>query len=69
MKLGLIGKTLSHSFSKSYFENKFKEESLTNHSYELFELESLEYFKELINNNPNLVGLNVTIPYKESIIP
>lgn len=69
MKLGLIGKTLSHSFSKSYFENKFKEENLANHSYDLFELETIEEFPELIRNNPDLVGLNVTIPYKESIIP
>lgn len=69
MKLGLIGKTLSHSFSKSYFENKFKEENLANHSYDLFELETIEEFPELIRNNTYLVGLNVTIPYKESIIP
>ena len=69
MKLGLIGKTLSHSFSKSYFENKFKEENLANHSYDLVELETIEEFPELIRNNPYLVGLNVTIPYKESIIP
>jgi shikimate dehydrogenase len=69
MQLGLIGKSLSHSFSKSYFENKFKEENLTNNSYELFELKSIEEFPELIRNNPDLVGLNVTIPYKESVIP
>ena len=69
MQLGLIGKTLSHSFSKSYFENKFEEEKLANHSYELFELNSIEEFPELLKNNPNLVGLNVTIPYKESVIP
>ncbi len=69
MQLGLIGKTLAHSFSKSYFENKFEEEKLANHSYELFELNSIEEFPELLKNNPNLVGLNVTIPYKESVIP
>lgn len=69
MQLGLIGKTLSHSFSKSYFENKFEEEKLANHSYELFELNSIEEFPELLKNNPDLVGLNVTIPYKESVIP
>lgn len=69
MNLGLIGKSLSHSFSKSYFENKIKEENLANHSYELFELKTMEEFPKLIRNNPDLVGLNVTIPYKESIIP
>lgn len=69
MKLGLIGKTLSHSFSKSFFETKFEKENLTNYSYDLFELNSIEEFPELLKNNPNLVGLNVTIPYKESIIP
>ena len=69
MKLGLIGKTLSHSFSKSYFENKFKNENLENHSYDLFELNIVEDFTDLIKNNPDLVGLNVTVPYKESILP
>jgi shikimate dehydrogenase len=66
---GLIGKTLSHSFSKDYFEKKFSELKLTGYSYENFELENIELFPLLIKENPELKGLNVTIPYKEKIIP
>ena len=69
MQLGLIGKKLSHSFSKSYFEEKFKTLNLlSSHSYSLFELDTIEDFTELIKNNTELKGLNVTIPYKESIL-
>ena len=69
MKLGLIGNSLSFTFSKPYFDTKFKKENLIHHSYDLFELESIDEFTELMKNNPELDGLNVTIPYKESIIP
>ena len=65
---GLIGKTLDHSFSKSYFENKFSSENIQNVSYSNFPLESIEEFKSLIKEK-TLSGLNVTIPYKTSIIP
>ncbi len=65
---GLIGKTLSHSFSKKYFTEKFLSEGLTDHRYDLFELESIEEVRELAKK-PDLLGFNVTIPYKESIIP
>lgn len=68
-QFGLIGKQLSHSFSKKYFENKFKLEQITNAQYKLFELESINQFKELITATPSLQGLNVTIPYKEEVIP
>ena len=69
MKLyGLIGKTLDHSFSKSYFENKFISEHIQNASYSNFPLESIEEFKSLIKKT-TFRGLNVTIPYKSSIIP
>lgn len=64
---GLIGKKLSHSFSKKYFENKFQSEAIQA-SYELFEIESIEQFPKLLQNKPKLRGLNVTIPYKEQII-
>jgi len=65
---GLIGKHLSHSFSEEYFTEKFLQEKITNTRYMNFELEAISKFKELIKNN-NLSGLNVTIPYKEVIIP
>ena len=65
---GLIGKTLDHSFSKSYFENKFIKEQIQNASYSNFPLESIEEFKSLIKKT-TFRGLNVTIPYKSSIIP
>ena len=66
---GLIGKTLSHSFSKNYFEEKFTKLGLTDYSYELFPLENIEEIKNLIASQPNLKGLNITIPYKERVIP
>lgn len=69
MHLGLIGKSLSHSWSKRYFEQKFEREGLADHRYELFELDRIEQFPELSESNHELVGLNVTVPYKESIIP
>lgn len=67
-KFGLIGKKLGHSFSKNYFENKFNELQLTNHEYHLFPLEDVAEFKSLLIKEENLIGLNVTIPYKEEII-
>jgi shikimate dehydrogenase len=66
---GLVGYPLSHSFSKKYFEDKFITESLVDHRYELFEFKNIKEIKGIIEKNPDLVGLNVTIPHKESIIP
>lgn len=66
---GLIGKTLSHSFSERYFTEKFKVEGIDNAEYRLFELESIDLLPSLIATHPTLAGLNVTIPYKESVIP
>jgi len=68
-KLGLIGKNISYSFSRNYFENKFKEEIIQNISYENFDIENIDLFPSLIKNNKNIKGFNVTIPYKEAIIP
>lgn len=68
-KFGLIGKTLSHSFSQKYFSDKFSKLGLDNHSYENFEIPSIEQFKTVISENPELQGLNVTIPYKQDVIP
>lgn len=65
---GLIGKPLGHSTSKARFNNMFKKEHI-NAFYENFELDSADEVKELVDRNPNLCGFNVTIPYKEDIIP
>ena len=65
---GLIGKPLAHSASKVRFNRMFREQHIDAH-YENFELDSIEQVKELVANNPNLCGFNVTIPYKEDIIP
>ena len=68
-QLGLIGKSLSHSFSKSYFANKFQQQGITGYRYHHYELESIDEFLPLINKVPHLIGLNVTIPYKLEVIP
>jgi len=65
---GLIGKSLSHSFSSSYFNEKFFKEKITNTKYLNFELNDISEFPQLIKKQ-NLSGINVTLPYKESIIP
>ncbi len=70
MKLyGLIGYPLSHSFSKRHFSNKFEVEGIADSNYELFPLETIEDFKALLLAQPDLVGLNITIPYKQAIFP
>lgn len=68
-KFGLIGKTLSHSFSKIFFEGKFARENITDASYELFEIPDIAVLSDFIRQHPDLVGFNVTIPYKQKIIP
>lgn len=67
-KLGLIGYPISHSFSKKYFQSKFEKENITNYEYELYPLEKIEEFPLLLQKNPELIGLNVTIPHKQNII-
>src|SRR5215203_1997109 len=67
-RFGLIGKTLKHSFSKTYFEKKFEQQNITDCSYENFELESIHEFPDLLKNNFGLKGLNITIPYKEDVL-
>ena len=64
---GLIGKKLEHSFSKRYFTEKFETEGISAR-YELFELPDISHFPLLVANN-HFSGLNVTIPYKEQVIP
>lgn len=68
-QFGLIGKNISHSFSKKYFADKFALGNLDDCSYENFDIETIEEFPNIIANNPDLKGLNVTIPYKETILP
>ena len=65
---GLIGYPLTHSFSKKYFTEKFQREGIHGCMYENFPLENIEQLKTLLTN-PDLKGLNVTIPYKEQVIP
>lgn len=69
IRYGLIGYPLSHSFSKQYFARKFAKEAIADTVYELFPLESIEELPDLIQRYPDLVGLNVTIPYKQQVTP
>ena len=67
-KYGLIGYPLKHSFSIGFFNEKFKSEGI-DAEYVNFEIPEINDFMEVIEENPNLCGLNVTIPYKEQVIP
>ena len=66
-EFGLIGHTLAHSFSQTYFSQKFDSLGLSDHHYELFELPTLDALPALLAQHPQLRGLNVTIPYKEQV--
>ena len=65
---GLIGKNISYSFSKTYFNKKFVKTDLKNHFYNNFDLTNIKDFKKIVEKY-NIKGLNITIPYKEKIIP
>ena len=65
---GLIGFPLQHSFSKSFFTDKFKKEGIEA-EYLNFEIPAINKFQEILDTQPHLGGLNVTLPYKEQIIP
>ncbi len=67
-KFGLIGYPIEHSFSKAFFEDKFRDEGIEA-SYELFPIENIEGIHTLIRRNPHLAGLNVTMPHKQHVIP
>ena len=68
-RYGLIGKKLGHSFSKRYFTDKFAREGIAQATYELYELPTIAELPHLLQQVPELVGLNVTVPYKEEVIP
>lgn len=67
-KLGLIGKNISYSFSKKYFQEKFQKLNLPEYSYSIIDLQEIEEVQNLFLD-PEILGFNVTIPYKEKIIP
>jgi shikimate dehydrogenase len=67
-KYGLIGYPLGHSFSISYFNQKFQDEGI-DAVYENYEIPTIDALPEVLDSNPNLRGLNVTIPYKEKVLP
>src|SRR5262245_43143177 len=68
-RYGLIGYPLSHSFSQKYFTEKFQREQISGCVYKNFPLTEIDEFSSLIQQHPDLCGLNVTIPYKEKVIP
>ena len=67
-KFGLLGKEIDYSFSRGYFSEKFKAEDL-NATYENFDFQNIELVTTLLNPSAQISGINITIPYKESIIP
>lgn len=66
---GLLGRNISYSFSKGYFTDFFQKEGLHNATYENFDLRDIRDLETILKEYPELRGLNVTIPYKEEIIP
>jgi shikimate dehydrogenase len=68
-KFGLIGYPLGHSFSKKYFSEKFVREGIQGCQFELYPIESISEFPQLLDSESSLEGLSVTIPYKEQVIP
>ncbi|MBN3581674.1 shikimate dehydrogenase [Algoriphagus aestuarii] len=68
-KFGLIGYPLGHSFSKKYFTEKFEKEGIQNCQFDLYEIPTISGFEEVLNANPELEGMAVTIPYKQQVMP
>ncbi len=66
---GLIGKPLSHSFSQRWFTDLFQREGLPYHRYDLFELDDIAELSKVLGDTHGLAGLNVTIPYKRTVMP
>lgn len=67
-KFGLIGYPLDHSFSQKYFTEKFKKDGIYDCSYTLFPIESIDGLTQILQQHPDLIGLNVTIPYKQVVL-
>src|SRR5512133_3835183 len=67
-KFGLIGYPLGHSFSKKYFSEKFIRENISGCQYESYTITNIDLLGKLLSDNPDLYGLNVTIPYKTAVI-
>lgn len=65
---GLIGYPLGHSYSKSHFSRKFEREGLANYSYLNFEIPTAGLIEKIVRDTPDLIGLNVTIPYKQAVM-
>lgn len=68
-ELALLGRQLTHSFSPDYFAEKFKAENISGFHYGILEIPDIRQFPKELNEHPDLVGMNVTIPYKEEVIP
>ncbi|WP_394750045.1 shikimate dehydrogenase family protein [Spongiimicrobium salis] len=68
-RFGLIGKNIAYSFSRGYFAEKFQQLGLHHYHYDNFDLQHIELLPKILADNKNLKGLNVTIPYKESVLP
>jgi shikimate dehydrogenase len=68
-RFGLVGRNISYSFSAGYFAKKFEKTGLDNYSYTNFDIDSITQLPEILEKTKRLKGLNVTIPYKEEVIP
>lgn len=68
-RYGLLGRNISYSFSKGYFTDKFNDGNFSGCSYENFDIQEIAAFAQITKNSSDLKGLNVTIPYKEAVIP
>jgi shikimate dehydrogenase len=66
---GLLGYPLSHSFSKRFFTEKFEREGINHCRYDLYAIEKIALLHDILQQNPELLGLNVTIPYKQAVMP
>lgn len=69
VKMGLIGFPLGHSFSKKYYDLKFEKEEINNVQYNLYPIDQITQFPSLYENDESVIGFNVTIPYKQDVIP
>lgn len=67
-RFGLLGRNIAYSFSRGYFAQKFESSGLLDHSYENFDLPDLLTLKIMLDEQPSIKGLNVTIPYKTEVI-